>query len=255
MDYKRVTLENIDSEHICCAITEKKGESCVSSKKAWLKERMKEGLVFEKLDVRGKVFIEYIPAEYAWVPVEAPGYYYIDCLWVSGQFKGQGYSNGLLENCIAEAKKNGKKGLVVLSSKKKMPYLSDPAYLHHKGFVTVDQAEPYFELLALTFDEETALPHFLEHAKTGTTEETGWVLYYTAQCPHTAKYAPALAIYAETKGISIKTVKIDSLEAARRSPSPFTTYSLFYNGKFVTNEILSEKSFDKLLMKMGLKED
>lgn len=96
MEFKRVTLENIEEEHICCAISDKKGETCVASKKAWLKERLKEGLVFEKLDVRGKVFIEYLPAEYAWVPVDADGYYYIDCLWVSGQYKGQCSSSWLL---------------------------------------------------------------------------------------------------------------------------------------------------------------
>lgn len=49
-----VGLENIDSEHICCAITEKKGENCVGSKKAWLKERFEDGMVFTKLDQRRK---------------------------------------------------------------------------------------------------------------------------------------------------------------------------------------------------------
>ena len=33
---------------------------------------------------RGKCFIEYIPAENAWVPIEAAGWLYINCLWVSG---------------------------------------------------------------------------------------------------------------------------------------------------------------------------
>lgn len=250
MEFKRVTLENIEEEHICCAISDKKGETCVASKKAWLKERLKEGLVFEKLDVRGKVFIEYLPAEYAWVPVDADGYYYIDCLWVSGQYKGQGYSSQLLEHCIAEARANGKKGLVILSSKKKMPFLSDGSYLKHKGFVTADTAAPYSELMALPFEDGTPLPRFLECAKTGETDEKGWVLYYTAQCPHTSKYVPILAEYARTQGIEIKTVKLESREAARRAPSPFTTYSLFYDGKFVTNEILSEKSFEKYRKKV-----
>ena len=31
------------------------------------------------------------PAEYAWIPIEAEGYMYIDCMWVSGSFKGHGY--------------------------------------------------------------------------------------------------------------------------------------------------------------------
>lgn len=34
-----VDQSNIDQEHICCAITDKKGETCVSSKKAWMQER------------------------------------------------------------------------------------------------------------------------------------------------------------------------------------------------------------------------
>ena len=38
---------------------------------------------------------------------------------------------------------------VVLTSKKKMPYLSDPKFLGYKGFIRADSAEPYFELFYL----------------------------------------------------------------------------------------------------------
>ena len=41
-------------------------------------------------------------------------------------------------------------------------------------------------------------------------------------------------------------------EQARQAPTPFPTYSLFYNGAFVTHEILSEKKFEKLLLEKGL---
>ena len=51
-------------------------------KKEWLKQRFAEGLVFYRSTERGKCFIEYIPAENAWVPIQADGYVYIDCLWV-----------------------------------------------------------------------------------------------------------------------------------------------------------------------------
>lgn len=111
-----------------------------------MRERLDEGLVFLKGDVRGKCFIEYLPAEYAWAPVEADGYMYIDCLWVSGQFKGHGYSNLLLEQCMRDSEKKGKKGLVVLSSKKKAGFLSDPKYLKYKG---VETAAPLFEPMPL----------------------------------------------------------------------------------------------------------
>lgn len=79
-----VTAENLEDEHICCAICDKKGDCRVSSKKAWMKTAFGKGLVFLKYDVRGKAFLEYLPAEHAWCPVDAPGYLFIDCFWVSG---------------------------------------------------------------------------------------------------------------------------------------------------------------------------
>ena len=90
MEYIRVTSENIEREHICCAISNN-NDIQVLSKKAWLSERFEEGLVFLKSTERGKCFIEYIPAENAWNPILAEGYMYIDCLWVAGSLKGHGY--------------------------------------------------------------------------------------------------------------------------------------------------------------------
>ena len=189
MELVKLTQENIDQEHICCAISSNK-DIQVMSKKNWLKERLKEGLVFLKGNVRGKCFIEYIPAEYAWAPIRADGYMYIDCLWVSGQFKGHGYSNLLLDACIEDSKAKGKNGLVLLSSKKKMGFLSDPKYMRYKGFQTVDTAEPYFELMYLPFEKGAALPRFRDAVRGQEDMEEGFVLYYTNQCPFTAKYVP-----------------------------------------------------------------
>ena len=101
MEYIRVTKENIENEHICCAISSNK-DIQVISKKNWLKERFDDGLVFLKSIERGKCFIEYIPAENAWNPINADGYMYIDCLWVAGSFKGNGYSNDLLNVVLCQ---------------------------------------------------------------------------------------------------------------------------------------------------------
>ena len=68
MEYIRVTKDNLEKEHICCAISNNKDVQ-VSSKKVWLADRFDEGLVFLKSVERGKCFIEYIPAENAWVPI------------------------------------------------------------------------------------------------------------------------------------------------------------------------------------------
>ena len=252
MSFIDVTPENLEKEHICCAISDKKRECCVSSKKMWMMDRFADGLVFKKLDARGKVFIEYIPAEKAWCPISAPNYMYINCFWVSGQFKGQGYANRLLEHCIVDAKTKGKCGLTVLSSHKKLPFLSDPQYLKHKGFLVGDTALPSFELLYLPFDDSAPVPKFNSRAKEGVIAEKGLVLYYSHQCPHTAKYVPLIAEVANQHGVKLELRKIETTQEAQNMPSPWATYSLFYHGNFVTNEILSERKFEKMLEKWGL---
>jgi hypothetical protein len=251
MEIITLTKDNLEKEHICCAISSNK-DCQVASKKQWLSKRFDDGLVFKKCDVRGKCFIEYIPAEKAWSPIEADGYMYINCLWVSGQFKGQGNADLLLAECIRDSEEKSKIGLVILSSKKKLPFLSDPKFLRYKGFVLADTAEPSYELLYLPFEENTAKPRFKGHVKTPKISEQGFVLYYTNQCPFTAKYVTLVENVAKQKGIPFKCILIETMEQAQNAPAPFTTYSLFYNGEFLTNEILSEKKFEKILTEKGL---
>ncbi len=246
MDYIRVTKENLEKEHICCAISNNKDVQ-VSSKKAWLADRFDEGLVFLKGVERGKCFIEYIPAEYAWNPINADGYMYIDCLWVSGSFKGHGYSSDLLSECIKDSKENGKKGLCILAAAKKKPFLADPKFLKYKGFKVSDEADNGIQLWYLPFEKDAAAPSFKECAKHPHIDDTGYVLYYTDQCPFNAKYVPILEETAKTNGIELKTVKIGSREDARNAPTPVTTYALFYNGDYVTNEQMNDKKFLKLV--------
>lgn len=49
------------------------------SPKGMAKKEFANGYVFRRLDARAKVFIEYVPAEYAWLPVTAPNYLMINC--------------------------------------------------------------------------------------------------------------------------------------------------------------------------------
>lgn len=252
MEFIEIDKNNLESEHICCSIADKKGENAVALKKAWLAERLSDGLVFRKLNARGKVFIEYLPAEKAWVPITAPNYMYIDCFWVSGQYKGQGFANKLLEQSIEDAKAKKKDGLVVLSANKKMAFLSDPKYLKYKGFKVADTAAPYFELLYLPFAEKAAVPKFKEQAKSGKSKDCGLILYFSNQCPFAEKYAHILEDIAQKRKVTLQLNKITSLAQAQNAPTPFTTYSLFFNGDFVTNEILSEKKFLSFLEAKGL---
>ena len=248
MEYIRLTGENIENEHICCAISNN-NDIQVSSKKAWLADRLSEGLVFLKSTQRGKCFIEYIPAEYAWNPIRAEGYMYIDCLWVSGSMKGNGYSNDLLGECINDSKNQGKKGICILSSAKKKPFLADPKYLSYKGFRVSDEADNGIQLWYLPFDESAEKPVFRECAKHPHIDEQGYVLYYTSQCPFNAKYVPVVEQTAKDWNVPFRAIHIQSREEAQNAPTPITTYALFYNGCYITNEQMNDKRFIKLIEK------
>ena len=246
MEYIQVTKENIEKEHICCAISNNKDVQ-VSSKKAWLTDRFDEGLVFLKSVERGKCFIEYIPAENAWIPIEADGYMVIDCLWVSGSFKGHGYSTDLLDACIDDSKAKGKKGLCILSTAKKKPFLAEPKFLKHKGFIVGDEADNGVQLWYLPFDKKVEAPIFKECAKHSHIDERGYVLYYTSQCPFNAKYVPILEQTAKESGITFKAIHLESREEAQNAPTPITNYALFRDGEYITNEQMNDKKFLKMI--------
>ena len=242
MHYIKLTPENLDAEHICCAISNNKDPQ-VACKKAWLRARMEEGLIFLKAEARGKCFIEYMPAESAWVPIEARGYMHINCHWVSGSLKGHGYADDLLEACIADSRAKGRSGITAISSSKKRPYLSDPKYLSYKGFQMADTAQPFFTLYYLPFENGAPVPQFKASSRIPRCEGQGFALYYTEGCPFTAKYVPLIEQAAQAAGYPFTRVLIDSREKAQSAPAAWTNYALFYDGQFVTNEILSEKKF------------
>ena len=245
MEYIRVTKENLEREHICCAISNNKDVQ-VASKKAWLRDRLDEGLVFLKSVERGKCFIEYIPAEQAWVPIVADGYMYIDCLWVSGAFKGHGYSNDLLDACAADSREKGRAGLCILSSEKKKPFLADPRYLKHKGFAVADAADNGIQLWYLPLVPDAPRPRFRDCARHPRVEEKGYVLYYTHQCPFNAKYVPLVEQAAEEQGIPFRAILLKDRASAQNAPTPVTTYALFCDGAYLTNEQMNEARFLKL---------
>ena len=246
MEYIRINKDNLAKEHICCAISNN-DDIQVSAKKSWLKERLDEGLVFLKSTERGKCFIEYIPAEYAWVPIKADNYLYIDCLWVSGSFKGHGYSNDLLNACIEDGKKQKKLGLCILSSAKKRGFLADPKFLNYKGFEAADEADNGIQLWYLPFKKDAQKPEFKDCARKVRIKEKGIVVYYSHQCPFTAKYVPLIEKIAAEKGAAFKAIQFKDKKSAQNAPTPVTNYALFKDGKYITNEIQSDKKFLKLL--------
>ena len=172
---------------------------------------------------------------------------YIDCLWVSGSFKGHGYSTDLLAACIEDSKEKGKKGLCILCAAKKKPFLADPKFLKYKGFVVGDEAENGIQLWYLPFENGNDIPSFKECAKHPHIDENGYVLYYTSQCPFNAKYVPIIEQTAKENGILFRAIHIQSRASAQNAPTPITNYALFHDGEYVTNEQMNDKKFLKLV--------
>lgn len=243
--YINLTSDNLDHEHLCCAIADKKHQCGVDAKKAWLMERIGEGHVFRKLNEKGKVFIEYAPLDKAWVPVVGDNYIYIYCLWVSGSFKGKGYGKELLEYCIADAKKQGKSGVCVISSKKKKPFLSDKKFLELFGFETVDTIDDEYILLALSFDGTK--PRFTDHAKTQSTAGGDLTIYYGVQCPYIPNCIEQIESYCKANHIPLTLIEVDTLEKAKSLPCVFNNWAVFYGGKFKTVHLLNEGYLKKML--------
>jgi hypothetical protein len=121
------------------------------------------------------------------------------------------------------------------------------------GFELVDQAEPYFQLVALRWNERDVVPSFKKQVRTSLIEE-GICIYYTAQCPFAVGILEELRKVAENKGIIFNAHRLTTKDEAQNSPIIWTTFGLFYNGKFITHEMMSSNQFDKLLTKLILEE-
>lgn len=246
-EYINLTSENIEKEHICCAIGDPKHQTGVNAKKKWIKSKLNDEHIFRKLNARGKTFIEYEPLETAWVPISGKNYEYIYCLWVAGKYKGNGIANDLLEYAINDSKKKGRNGICTLSSKKKKPFLGEKKFFEHYGFRVVDNIGDY-ELLALQFDDCDA-PRFNGNARLMKIDNQDFTIYYSPQCPYTAYEVNELSEYAKKNNIKISFIKIDSLEKAKNVPCIFNNWANFYKGKFISNTILNANSFEKLIKK------
>ena len=244
-EYINLNKENIDKEHICCAIGDPKHQVGVDKKKEWIKEKLKDGHIFRKLNARGKVFIEYEPIETAWIPINGKNYMYIYCLWVAGSFKGKGIGKELLEYAIEDAKNKKMSGICTIVTQKKKPFISDKKFFEHFGFKVVDTINDY-ELMVLQFDDKD-VPRFNDSARNMEIESKDFTIYYSNECPYVEYEIKELSDYAKSKDIKLDFVKIDTLEKAKNAPCIINNWANFYKGKFISNTILNANSFEKLI--------
>lgn len=245
---------NISNEHICCAISDKKCADSYQAKKDWLAKEFNNGYVFKRIDERAKVFIEYGPAEKAWVPISAPNYLNINCFWVSGKYKKNGYGKELLKTAIENAKGQGKDGLVTIVGTKKFHFMSDPKWFLKQGFEEVERISSGFSLLAMKFNDTAQNPQFNNTVISGECpDKNGIVVYYSNRCPFAEFHAKeSLVETAKKRKLPLKVIKLKTMEEAQNCPSPATIFSLFLNGRFMTTDIsvCMDSRYDKVMAKL-----
>ena len=208
-EFINLTAENIGEEHLCCIIRSKKPHPGVEAKRSWLSGQLKEGHVFRKLNEKGCCFIEYAHLEKAWVPITGDNFYYIYCLWVDGKLKGKGYGRELMEYCIADAREKGKSGICMLGAKKQKNWLSNQAFAKKYGFETVDVTD------------------------------NGYIY----------EKIEDIRQYCESDNIPVSLILVDSLQKAKELPCVFNNWGAFYQGQFITVNLLDVPSVQKILKK------
>ena len=252
-NFIELNTERIASEHICCAISDKKCADSYQAKKDWLKKEFSNGYVFRRLDERAKVFIEYGPAEQAWVPITANNYFNVNCFWVSGKYKKNGYGKALLQSAVDDAKAQGKNGLVTVVGTKKFHFMSDTKWLLKQGFEEVERISSGFSLLAMKFDEAMENPKFNESVKSGACpDKKGIVVYYSNRCPFAEFHThTSLVETAKNRDLPLKVIKLKTMAEAQNAPSPATIFSLFLDGKFMTTDlsVCMDSRYDKVIEK------
>ena len=244
-EYINIDENNIENEHLCCIIRSKVKHPGVEEKRKWLKERIKEGHIFRKLNVKGTAFIEYAPLETAWVPITGNNYYYIYCLWVTGPLKGKGYGKKLIEYVIKDAKDNNKSGICLLGSNKQKAWLTDQSFAKKYGFEVVDKTNNGYELLALSFDGTK--PKINDNAKIEKISNKELTIYYDMQCPYIIERIKILKEYCDEANIPIIFNKVDSLEKAKKLPCVFNNWCVFYNGNFETVNLIDAGYINRVI--------
>ncbi len=243
-----VNSENISEYQPVCFLNPK--NDGYLKKLKWLKEPFSKGLITKLLylENEGKCngFIEYIPGEHAWRAVDAKGYMFIHCIWISpNKYKEKGYGSLLVKECFKDAKKEGKYGVAVVTSEG--PFMTGKALFLKNGFNSVAKDKPSYELMVKTI-KSGPLPKFRDWEKQ-LSQYRGLNIIYTNQCPWVARSIKEISDIAKKKGFKLKIVELENARQAQDAPSIYTAFNLIYNGKLLVDHYISSRRFLNIIYK------
>jgi hypothetical protein len=242
-----VNAGNVERLGFFCKMSQPKnaGYRCKAS---WLQARFAEGLRIKLLDLSegGRGFIEYVPGKHAWRAVNADGYLFINCLWVVGASKGNGYGTRLLKACIADARREKYKGVAMLSSSGN--WLMSAKLLAANGFKQAGVAAPTYSLWALTFGD--AKPPTLPDNWNARAKRfgAGLTIIRSDQCPYLDDAVRFTTKVADEAGVRHRILTFEDAQTLQaQAPSPYGVFSTVLNGRLLSHYYLGAKKFSELL--------
>ena len=243
-----VNSDNISEYQPLCFLNPK-NEGYLRKHK-WLKERFPQGLIIKLLYLENEKkcngFIEYIPGEYAWRAVDAKGYMFIHCIWISpNKHKEKGYGSLPVKECLKDAQKEGKYGVAVVTSEG--PFMASKALFLKNGFTSIAKAKPSYELMIKTI-KSGPLPKFRDWEKQ-LSQYQGLNIIYTNQCPWVARSIKELSEIAKKKGLKLKIVELKNARQVQDAPSIYTAFNLIHNGKLLVDHYISSRRFLNIIDK------
>lgn len=215
-------------------------------KEEWLHSRFDEGLrILLFRDERGKplAFLEYVPGEAAWRPVEAPGWLFVHCLWVyaAGEKVG-GLGSRLIRACVDEARLSGNVGVAAMASDG--PWMVGSRIFLKNGFERIDEAGR-FQLVAHRL-RVGPQPRFADITGQAARYQ-GLHLVTSGQCPMLLKSVHDLTASAAKMGLDLQVTVLRSAQEAQHAPSHYGVFSLLWNGRLLADHYVSGRRFETIV--------
>ncbi len=238
-----VNAANVTETGFFCYMSKRKTEG-FRKKLEWVKKRFAEGMRIKMLQLPLRGFIEYIPGEYAWRPVNAQGYMFIHCLWVVGQSRGKGLAKLLLHECIKDANKSGMQGVVMVTSDR--DWLVKEKFLSKQGFETVDIAPPTFKLMVKKLGDYPSPSFCGSWDKKISRYKEGITIFRSDQCPYIENYTRGVKEKVKELKIKCNIVEFNHCQDVRNlAPSAYGVFGIISSGNVLTyNDLIKNKMYD-----------
>lgn len=213
----------------------------------WLMEQFRKGLKIKLLYIEGekspKGFIEYVPGEFCWRPVDARDYMFIHCIWTNGK-KYQ--HQGLGKQLIAEAEKDAANmnGVAVLTSDN--PFMADNRIFLKNGYRIVDESGKD-HLLVKSF-RDAPLPAIIKSGNVSKYDKNLTIIY-SRQCPWVARFIEEVKPVLEKEKLETEIIELRTCEEAHKAPSVYGVLNMIYDGRILADRYISTTRFANIVKK------